>query len=180
MIINKFPGINKLSRKDTFSTLMALKNMLESEPSNEVIESIEPRSFTLPQDNQQFVRYQSQKQDAVFIAKPKCASEGVNCLLFKNLNDIPRMMANDMIVQRYIPNPLTLDGLKFDLRIYVILVDLDQPQAYLCREGMARFCTEEYKAPQQNNFQNFFSHLTNYSINKHHEEYKESYSAAAQ
>jgi len=52
-----------------------------------------------------------------------------------------------MIVQRYIPNPLTLDGLKFDLRIYVVITNLQEPQAYLCREGMARFCTEEYKAP---------------------------------
>ena len=40
---------------------------------------------------------------------------------------------------------------------------------------MARFCTEAYTAPAPGNFQNFFSHLTNYSINKHHEEYKESY-----
>ena len=88
-------------------------------------------------------------------------------------------MANDMIVQRYIPNPMTLEGLKFDLRIYVVLVDLDQPQAYICSEGLARFCTEPYQPPAPGNFKDFFRHLTNYSINKHHEEYKESYDGAA-
>lgn len=40
---------------------------------------------------------------------------------------------------------------------------------------MARFCTEAYQAPAPENFKDFFRHLTNYSINKHHEEYKESY-----
>ena len=47
-IINKWPGFNGLARKDTFSTLMSLRNMLESEPNNEIVESIEPKSFALP------------------------------------------------------------------------------------------------------------------------------------
>lgn len=84
-----------------------------------------------------------------------------------------------MIVQRYIADPMTLDGLKFDLRIYVVVTDLDSPVAYMCKEGLARFCTEEYQAPTKGNFKDFFRHLTNYSINKHHEEYKESYAGAA-
>lgn len=152
MIINKFPGLHGLARKDTFSSLMTLRNLLVSEQHNEVIESFEPKSFRLPQESQLFAQYQQIHRNATFIAKPKCGSEGNNCLLFKNLNDIPGVMANDMIVQRYIPDPLTLNGLKFDLRIYIVVVDLEQPQAYLCSEGMARFCTEEYTAPAPENF----------------------------
>jgi len=87
-------------------------------------------------------------------------------------------MGDDMIVQRYIPNPLTVDGLKFDLRIYVLITNLESPQAYICQRGLARFCTEEYKDPRADNFKDFFRHLTNYSINKHHEEYKEAYTSA--
>lgn len=44
---------------------------------------------------------------------------------------------------------------------------------------MARFCTEEYEAPSASNFKDFYKHLTNYSINKHHEEYREVYSSPA-
>ena len=84
-------------------------------------------------------------------------------------------MGHEMVVQRYVANPLTLDGLKFDLRVYVLITNLAEPQAYLSSVGLARFCTEEYKAPELENFKDFFRHLTNYSINKHHEEYKETY-----
>ena len=84
-------------------------------------------------------------------------------------------MQNDMIVQRYIAQPLLLDGFKFDLRIYILVVGNKDPQAFICKEGLARFCTEEYQVPEPGNFKDFFRHLTNYSINKHHEEYKENY-----
>ena len=45
------------------------------------------------------------------------------------------------MVQRYIDNPLILDGLKFDLRVFVIVLGTDPVHAFVCDEGLARFCT---------------------------------------
>lgn len=38
--------------------------------------------------------------------------------------------------------------------------------AFVCDEGLARFCTKKYKAPTKENFRDEYMHLTNYSINK--------------
>lgn len=47
----------------------------------------------------------------------------------------------EIIVQRYLDKPLLVDGLKFDLRVYVIAVGFNPVTAYICDEGLARFCT---------------------------------------
>jgi hypothetical protein len=46
-----------------------------------------------------------------------------------------------MVVQRYISNPLLVDGYKFDLRVYVVIVGTNPLSAFVCDEGLARFCT---------------------------------------
>ena len=46
-----------------------------------------------------------------------------------------------MVIQRYIHNPLLVDGLKFDLRIYVVIAGTYPLSAFICNEGLARFCT---------------------------------------
>jgi hypothetical protein len=61
---------------------------------------------------------------------------------------------------------LLLKNFKFDLRAYVVVMDLDPIQAFLCDEGLARFCTELYEEPSLTNFDSKAMHLTNYSINK--------------
>lgn len=38
--------------------------------------------------------------------------------------------------------------------------------AFLCEEGIVRFCTEDYEKANPGNFKNLYKHLTNYSINK--------------
>jgi len=38
--------------------------------------------------------------------------------------------------------------------------------AFLCDEGLARFCTEDYEAPNESNLKKYYMHLTNYSLNK--------------
>lgn len=55
-------------------------------------------------------------------------------------DDIPTEY-RDMIVQEYIEKPLLVDKKKFDMRFYVMLKGIDEIEIYLCKEGMARFCT---------------------------------------
>ena len=64
--------------------------------------------------------------------------------------------------------PYLIDGLKFDLRIYVLVTGIDPLRIFVYEEGLARFATETYKPPKSDNLDNRFMHLTNYAINKEH------------
>ena len=77
-----------------------------------------------------------------------------------------------MVVQKYLSNPLLLDGLKFDLRIYVLLVGIAPLRLYIYEDGMARFATQKFQKPNRHNLKNHFIHLTNYAINKTASEYR--------
>ena len=39
-------------------------------------------------------------------------------------------------------------------------------RAFIYKDGLARFATEEYEAPVGSNLNNLMMHLTNYAINK--------------
>ena len=58
------------------------------------------------------------------------------------------------------------DGYKFDCRLYVLIKNLEPLKIFLYKEGLARFATEPFKKPKNNNLDNLFMHLTNYAINK--------------
>lgn len=75
------------------------------------------------------------------------------------------------VVQEYVAHPYLLDKLKFDLRLYVVLLSLDPISIYISREGLARFCTVPYKEPSNKNLHESYMHLTNYSLNKYSETY---------
>jgi tubulin polyglutamylase TTLL6/13 len=44
--------------------------------------------------------------------------------------------------------PYLIDGLKFDMRIYVLVAGIDPLRIFVYEEGLARFATEEYRAPR--------------------------------
>lgn len=76
-------------------------------------------------------------------------------------------------MQRYVKKPLLIDGKKFDLRLYVLITGFSPIKAYLANEGLARLCTHNYKSPAAGNLKNLFAHLTNYSLNKESDKYKQ-------
>lgn len=68
--------------------------------------------------------------------------------------------------------PLLIDGLKFDLRIYVLLYGVDPLRIFIFKEGLARFATTKYEMPVKGNMDNLFMHLTNYAINKQNDNFE--------
>ena len=68
-------------------------------------------------------------------------------------------------MQKYIRNPLLLNGYKFDLRIYVLATSVNPLEAFIYKEGFGRFSTQPYSLDPTDKA-NKYIHLTNVSINK--------------
>jgi hypothetical protein len=60
--------------------------------------------------------------------------------------------------------PFLIDGLKSDIRIYVLVTSFHPLTCYLYDDGLARFATELYGT---SDLDRRCMHLTNYSLNKH-------------
>ena len=99
-----------------------------------------------------------------YIVKPESMSQGKGIFLTRRIEDI--MPTQHCVVQRYLSKPRLIDGLKFDLRIYVLVAGVDPLRAYIYKEGLGRLATENYIVPNKDNITDVYMHLTNYAINK--------------
>lgn len=75
-------------------------------------------------------------------------------------------------MQKYVPNPYLLDGLKFDLRLYVLVTSCHPLTIFWHKEGIARFATQPYSLAKGKNLMSEHAHLTNYAINKDNADFK--------
>lgn len=109
----------------------------------------------------------------VLIAKPYCRSAGKGIFLITKKEEIPE--TGNWVIQEYIGRyfqilfrPFIVNNLKFDLRVYTIVLGYDPLRVYIYNNGLVRFATEEYEEVNSENKGNTFKHLTNFSINKEH------------
>uniref|UniRef100_A0A8C9XVQ6 Tubulin--tyrosine ligase-like protein 5 n=1 Tax=Sander lucioperca TaxID=283035 RepID=A0A8C9XVQ6_SANLU len=128
---------------------------------------IVPQTFVLPSEYQEFCNCFA-KDKGPWIIKPVASSRGRGIYLVSNPNQIS--MDENILVSRYINNPLLIDEFKFDVRLYVLVTSYDPVLIYVYEEGLARFATVKYDRTSKN-IKNTFMHLTNYSVNKKSSDY---------
>jgi hypothetical protein len=179
-LVNRFPAMADCCRKALFAGLLArLRRMLPPQaPLNDG--RLLPLQWALPKQRDELMAHISKRvadakmtgaEAPTFIVKPDAGSKGDGIELTKEPCRKSSMSAYDKgkVVQEYIGVPLLIDGLKFDLRLYVLLtsvgsVDDGGPmRAFLHREGLVRFAVEPYDGAR---IDNVHAHLTNYALNK--------------
>ncbi len=157
--INHFPGIFLIARKNFMS--FHLRKMTKKFPE---YFNFFPETFCLSSDRSRLIKEFGNRRRKNFIVKPDAGAQGRGIFLIRKLEDIN--VDSCFIVQKYISNPLLIDGLKFDLRFYVLITSIEPLTIYLYRNGLTRLATVPYEKPDDKNIKNVFMHLTNYSINK--------------
>ena len=196
-IVNRFPAMADCCRKAVFATIFSrLRRLLPtSSPLNDG--RYIPAQWSLPRQREalcEHVETQQQGQGQgrggqqhgggqpqYYIVKPDIGSQGDGIKLTSEPTS-RRLWGvggagQERVVQQYIDDPMLLDGLKFDLRLYALLADVANDggadsddggpmRLFLYREGLARFAVDEYEPPTNENLRNVHMHLTNYSINR--------------
>ena len=155
--INHFPRTMEITRKDRLCEAM---ERLKGRNGAKVCKFY-PETYVLPQQSAAFqTAYEA--RHCSWIVKPCASSQGRGIsLLDPHSASLP---TESCVISRYIEDPLLVNGLKFDLRLYVLVSCICPLRVYLYEEGLARFACEPYVPIPFSKSR--FIHLTNYSINK--------------
>lgn len=104
-----------------------------------------PKTYILPKEYE-LLKEEMQKYQYTYIAKPHNSSQGKGITVTSSLEVIEAKLQrySSLVVSHYIDNPLLINRLKFDLRIYVGITSINPLRIYVYEEGLARFATEVY------------------------------------
>ncbi|XP_078486450.1 tubulin polyglutamylase TTLL11-like [Ciona intestinalis] len=182
--VNKLPGMVELVQKVHLSRIIKRMQLLFPGEFD-----FYPPTWFLPEQYHQFVGEMTvnkkpkpnrqtatprggtpvtKRESQTYIVKPDTGSQGEGIHLVSDPRDVHAVVGSrPAVVQKYIENPILLDGYKFDLRMYVVVARLHPVEIYLCKDGLARLCTVPYESPSTTNINNTLMHLTNYSLNKY-------------
>uniref|UniRef100_A0A672SGL3 Tubulin tyrosine ligase-like family, member 7 n=1 Tax=Sinocyclocheilus grahami TaxID=75366 RepID=A0A672SGL3_SINGR len=167
--INHFPGMGEICRKDCLGRNMS--KMIKSQPQEY---SFIPKTWIFPAECTQFQNYvkelKRKRKQKTFIVKPANGAMGHGISLIRNCEKLP--VQEHFIVQEYLDKPFLMEGYKFDLRFYILVTSCDPLRVFLYNDGLVRMGTEKYHMPNESNLNQLYMHLTNYSVNKHNENFE--------
>ncbi|XP_028301080.1 tubulin polyglutamylase TTLL7 isoform X3 [Gouania willdenowi] len=167
--INHFPGMGEICRKDCLARNMS--KIIKCQPQEY---SFIPKTWIFPAEYTQFQNYvkelRRKRKQKTFIVKPANGAMGHGISLIRNCEKLP--VQEHYIVQEYLDKPFLMEGYKFDLRIYILVTSCDPLRIFLYNDGLVRMGTEKYHAPSEANLSQLYMHLTNYSVNKHNENFE--------
>jgi len=163
--VSHFPGSWNLGNK-----LKLHYNLMKMKKLHPKDYKFFPSSCVLPEDRDLVINEYTQKktsdEELYFILKPFNSSCGRGIRVVDSVEDIPEK--EKCLCQQYIHNPYLINKRKFDLRIYIVISSFNPLRVYRFNDGLARFATEEYNLDSLGSY----SHLTNYSVNKHNQNFR--------
>eukprot|EP00743_Colponemidia_sp_Colp-15_P005121 GILK01005511.1.p1 GENE.GILK01005511.1~~GILK01005511.1.p1 ORF type:complete len:679 (+),score=93.09 GILK01005511.1:60-2039(+) len=192
-IINHFPEAKEMTRKNRMwrnvqnlrdvqlskKEIRRQKRAAGIKEDNEESDDFEideflPQTYFLPAEYEAFEEEYLQrmagtrKDPTVWIVKPIASSRGRGIYLIDNLSQLDSHKR--CVVSEYIADPLLINGLKFDLRLYILVTSFSPLTIYWHDEGFTRFASVPYSSDPKH-ITNRFMHLTNYSVNKNNAEF---------
>ena len=175
--INHFPGMRSITHKVPLAKNMM--TMVRSFPNE--FKHV-PKSWALPSEKKlfrnKFGKNNKSKLNKTYILKPDHSCQGKGIVLCRTWDQVVAAMIGiegGVVAQEYITDPLLIDGHKFDLRVYAVVVSVDPLRIHLYDDGLVRICAVKYKKPSAKAIANGFdrtAHLTNYAVNKTHEAFE--------
>lgn len=170
--VNHFPGSTELTRKDRICVHFDRMARRFGSGSSQGSFNFLPETFVLPRQVDEFLDVYRRNPSSLWIVKPNASSQGRGIFILRDLEELPQSENDITVVSRYIDKPLLIQGLKFDLRIYVLVTSFEPLRAYVYREGLTRFASSPYSTDKKD-LKDAYRHLTNYSINKKSENFVE-------
>jgi len=126
----------------------------------------EPETYVMPRDRQDLRRAASAPGAAPFwLAKPRNLSGAQGIAISSEPSEIDGV--DDYIVQRYIENPLLVEGRKFHMRLYMFIGSVEPLRAYLWQDGLVKFAPVPYVLSSET-VADSSRHLTNTERNREH------------
>eukprot|EP00929_Paragymnodinium_shiwhaense_P048164 TRINITY_DN24391_c0_g1_i1.p1 TRINITY_DN24391_c0_g1~~TRINITY_DN24391_c0_g1_i1.p1 ORF type:complete len:742 (-),score=181.39 TRINITY_DN24391_c0_g1_i1:178-2403(-) len=167
---NHFPGMSCIYRKCSLA-----KNLNKLRRALGDVYSFFPESWVLPQELADFKAQAAAAgaERATYILKPDQGCQGNGILLLQDANKLPSEYARiACVAQRYVAQPMLLDGHKFDIRFHVLVTGCDPLRVFIHRSAVVRLAAEPYCEPKGNNLKEKAMHITNAQANCHNENYK--------
>ena len=96
-----------------------------------------PQTFILPEERDLLTKKMRRAKKSFWIVKPPNLFCGMGIKVINSFKDVP-VKKGQQCVQRYLKKPLLIDGLKFDLRVYVLVTSVEPLRVFLYEEGLAR------------------------------------------
>lgn len=107
-------------------------------------------SYILPEDYEEFEanRAHTEKKNQLYILKPVAASCGRGIKIVDSQQRVNNK--EGILASEYLMNPHLINGLKYDLRVYVLVTSFNPLKVYVYNDGLVRFATEKYNLDPKN------------------------------
>ncbi|XP_057303640.1 protein polyglycylase TTLL10-like [Hydractinia symbiolongicarpus] len=179
-IVNHIPGIGCLTTKTgLLETLRDYDKFMKGKVTKSREKALKvgdffSETYFLNEEKSKFVK--AFRSGDIWIYKPSGRNQGkgiflvdqTNGLLKDNTKQKDFKKQREGIIQRYIMNPLLINGYKFDVRVYM-LIACSQPYLVYYHHGYVRLSC----VPYSNDTLDIHAHLTNQYVQKKHPSYSE-------